>query len=134
MQESNDLDMSKLDWTSQLLMLKDLTNRLGGLHEAQVLQLKLWPYCVDTTIKKNKISIDLENKLLLFEWKGSSATINNDYKTKLKSFVGSIKFMLGDDWSVTVHSDGTIIYPLDTNGSKSRKRKPVRNRSGNRRR
>lgn len=31
-------------WSAQLAQLRDLTDKTGILHEAQVLQLKLWPY------------------------------------------------------------------------------------------
>jgi len=37
-----DLDYKSLDWAQQLLLCKDLTERFGVLHEAQILQLKGW--------------------------------------------------------------------------------------------
>jgi hypothetical protein len=133
-EEPNGLDLSKLDWTSQLVMLRDLTARFGGVHEAQVLQLKLWPHCVDTTITKNKFIVDTEGKTVVFEWLGSTKKIDKDYKNKLKVLDEGVKFLFGNDWSITVQSDGAIIYPLDTNGFKSRKPSKSNKRSNRKRR
>ena len=119
-----------LDWAAQLAMLRGMTQRFGSIHEAQALQLKLWPFTVDNTLENSNAAVDFENKQVDFEWLGSAMKIDKKYQERLETLKCNVKFLLGDDWSMTVSSSGTAIFPLDTNDTKSSNRRG----SGNRKR
>ena len=119
-----------LDWTAQLVLLRGLTKRFGSIHEAQALQLKLWPFTVDNTLENSNAAVDFENKQVDFEWLGSTMKIDKKYQERLETLKCNVKFLLGDDWSITVTSSGTAIFPLDTNNVKPSNR----SRSSNRKR
>jgi len=121
----------KFDWSAQLVMLRGMTKRLGVLHEAQCLQLRLWPFSIDPTLEKSEAKVDLESKRVDFVWTGSTLKVNKKYQTRLKALKDNVKFLLGDDWSITVTLDGAAISLVDTNGkssnrSRTSKRKPKR--------
>ena len=129
-----------LDWAAQLAMLRGMTQRFGSIHEAQALQLKLWPFTVDNTLENSNAAVDFENKQVDFEWLGSSMKIDKRYQERLETLECNVKFLLGDDWSMTVSSSGTAIFPLDTKNHAKRKTKRIRSnkrksiRKNNRRR
>jgi hypothetical protein len=116
-----------LDWTAQLVMLRGMTERFGSLHEAQVLQLKLWPFAVDPGLVSSKANVDMEGKLVEFLWEGGAAKRGPKYQARLKTLDGSVKFLLGDGWTTVVKLAGVPIYPVDTKNAKpetdSRKRR-----------
>jgi hypothetical protein len=114
-----------LDYTAQLVMLKDMTRRFGTLHSAQVLQLRLWPFTVDTTLDNANAKVDIEGKRVEYVWTGSKMDLDKKYQFRLNTLNDNVKFLLGNDWSMTVVCDGTTIFPLDTKNVKSS------NRSGN---
>jgi len=111
-------DAKPLDWTAQLVMLRGMTERFQSLHEAQKLQLQLWPFVVDTSLANTKANVDMEAKTVQFVWTGSSMKIGPKYNQRLKVLDDSVKFLLGNDWTVTVWRDGTLIYPVDTKNAK----------------
>ena|ERR1039457_1535063 len=130
-----------LDWAAQLAMLRGMTQRFGSIHEAQALQLKLWPFTVDNTLENSNAAVDFENKQVDFEWLGSAMKIDKKYQERLETLKCNVKFLLGDDWSMTVSSSGTAIFPLsDTKNHAKRKTKRIRSnkrksiRKNNRRR
>jgi hypothetical protein len=130
-----------LDWTAQLVMLREMTKRFGSIHEAQALQLKLWPFTVDNTLENSNAAVDFENKHVSFEWLGSTMKIDKKYQERLETLECNVKFLLGDDWSMSVIEDGTAIFPLsDTKNHAKRKTKRIRSnkrksiRKNNRRR
>ena len=122
--------MSKFDWTAQLAMLRGMTQKLGVLHEAQALQLRLWPYTVDPTLEKSEAKVDLEAKVVTFVWSGSTLKIDKKYKERLQTLSDNVKFLLGDVWLIEVVLDGITIFVSDTNvtkpSTKRRSSKPKR--------
>jgi len=123
--------LNNLNWTEQLVVLRDLTRRFETLHEAQVLQLKLWPYTVDPTIQSNQAGVDFEAKKVIFNWTGSKMkSYDKRYRKRLQELANNIKFLLGEDWCIEVYSEvgsnKILIFPLaqDTkNVKRSRNRR-----------
>jgi hypothetical protein len=114
-----------LDWTAQLVMLRSMTERFGSLHEAQILQLKLWPFTVDPTLDSTKAEVDIEGKRVDFYW-GSPCTkinIDSNYQKRIRELDNNVKFLLGGDWIMTIHLNQTLIFPLDTNNAKPKNNK-----------
>ena len=133
---------NKLDWTAQLVMLRSMTERFGSIHEAQALQLKLWPFTVDPSLINSKAEVDVEGKGVDFYWErlGTDFVINRGYQKRLKELENNVKFLLGDNWLMTVRLNQTLIFPLDTKNAKTRnnkrrnsKKRVNRSRKGRRR-
>ena len=104
---------SNLDWSGQLLALKDMTKRFNCLHEGQALQFRLMPFAVDPSLDKSEAAIDFETKVVTFTWTGSALDYDSkDYRTRLLGLEEHVRFMLGDEWNVDVISDGLKILPL----------------------
>ena len=122
-----------LDWSAQLVMLRGMTRRFNILHEAQSLQLRLWPFVVDPSLDKTEAHVDIEGKMVNFIWIGSKKKIDAKYQYRLKTLDSNVKFLLGEDWSMSVVRDGVTIFPLDTNNGtrnhRSRIRKPRVNKN-----
>ena len=85
----------------QLSLLRDFTNRTGVVHEAQLLQLKMWPGVWFDRHVTSKCSIDQEKKKLSYDVLVSSrAETDDELAEKLSRCV---KWLFGDTWAVTVN-------------------------------
>ena len=115
-------EKKKFTYQEQLVILRDLYQRTGALHEAQVLQLKLWPFAVDPKLDKSKADVDLDNKVVTFTWVGKKSKKDKKYNYRLEELYKHLRFMLGDDWIMRIHLNGSLIFPLDTKHVK-----PIRN-------
>jgi hypothetical protein len=122
--------MSKLDWTAQLVLLRGMTQKLGVIHEAQALQIRLWPYTVDPSLEKSEAKVDMEANRVEFVWTGSTFDIDKKYRKRLETLSDNVKFLLGEEWKISVTRDEELIFVSDTNvkqpSSRSRSRKPKR--------
>lgn len=119
--------VKELTYEQQLQYLKGVTTRTGGLHEAQVLQLKLWPYTVDPEISDTKAEVDVAHKAIDYHWvllsRPRKWSPDKRYTGRLEALVSSVKWMLGDTWKVQVFMNGERIFPLNVR-KKSSKPKP----------
>jgi hypothetical protein len=117
-------------------MLRNLFQHFGSLHEAQVLQLRLWPFTVDPKLANSKAILNLEGKVVEFRWGGGAKKIDKKYQERLQELDKNVKFLLGEDWTITVMLNGALIFPVqDTIGKTSNKRrasKPKRKSTGKR--
>ncbi len=109
-------DLNNLDHSQQLALLRGLTKRTGAIHEAQVMQLRLWPFAVDPQLDRAEADVDVEGKQVLYRWENSDAPRNfapdKKYAERLTKLEDSIKFMFGASWKVTVALNGNSIFPL----------------------
>lgn len=99
-----------LDIYSQLLLLKEATNRFGSLHEAQLLQLKMYPILLNGVLK-SETHIDVEKKLVFFklvETKSFKLTKKN--KDILQKIIEWTRRLLWDDCSIIFLKDEKVIY------------------------
>ena len=125
------VDVNNMDWTSQLILLRDLTNRTGAVHEAQVLQLKLWPFTIDGNLKKTVSSVDIDNKTVRFDWIGCTLKTAKDI-AKVSKLDEAVKFLFGKDWKIIVFADNLLIYPNKVLNARKKRNNRSRN-SGKRR-
>jgi hypothetical protein len=86
----------------QLLMLKGLTRSMGVLHEAQVLQLKMWPLVLFTHARKCEERVNLETREIDFVILQTKGEAPKDLEARMEALVGWTKWLLGDDWMVKV--------------------------------
>jgi hypothetical protein len=96
---------------TQLLLLKTVTVRTGATHEAQHLQLKMWPLLIKGVTRKTKVHIDPEKKLV-------SYALDIDKKFKLdpitrrmiKEISGWTKFILWDETDVIFTAKNKVLH------------------------
>jgi hypothetical protein len=106
----------------QLALLRDtVTIPTGGLHEAQILQLKLWPFVAAPHLKQHTATPDTKAKLVTFEFELDPEGVEPpDFAKRLAALERSIKAMLGSDWYIEVRVEKKVIF--DKSGSKLPKR------------
>lgn len=87
------------DRLEQLVALKSITKLTGGLHEAQMLQLRMWPMVIAEEVEKSETQIDIPNKKVLFKlFLGKPAP--TDMKQRLAKLRENVEWLLGEDWAV----------------------------------
>jgi hypothetical protein len=96
----------------QLMLLRDLTEKSGALHEAQVLQLKLWPLTVfDTYANGSEFQFSWEKHEIDFYLTTSSKhKPPKDMDSRLKILDTEVKNLLGDSYLVRVRVRGKVIF------------------------
>lgn len=93
---------SELALQEQLLMLKDMTNRTGVMHEAQVIQLKYWFFMLFPEVDKFEIMFDPDKSTLTYKVlsvKNAEEYSNNKNFNILSEY---IKFLLGTRYTLRV--------------------------------
>ena len=130
---------SDLTWEQQLIMLRAMSERMGVMHEAQVLQLRLWPFSVDPNLphKGQEIRVDLEAGTVHYVWVDSDRpddwTPDKRYQDRLKILDRWTRWMLGSKFKVQVDLNNVTIFVKDRGQDKKRGRKG-RNRKKRKRR
>lgn len=96
----------------QLLLLRDLTEKTGALHEAQVLQLKLWPLTVfDKYATGSEFHFSWEKHEVDFHLSTSSKyKPPADMDKRLVILDTEVKGLLGDTYLVRVRVRGKVIF------------------------
>lgn len=114
---------SSNDWTQQLMTLRALTATTGAMHEAQVLQLKMWG-SIAFGERTWEAGVDVETKTVTYQLakgKRLKALAN-----RVAALDRSIHWLLGEDWALRVDEDGNLLYQgqrtlPDTNEQRQRK-------------
>jgi hypothetical protein len=104
-----------LSHTQQLIVLQDMTRRLGVIHEAQTLQIKLWPVAVDPGLVGSDCRLDVDGKRMVYVWvdpkKPHDWKPRGAYLKRLQHLANSVKrFLFGADWYFEVQMNGATIY------------------------
>ena len=106
----------------QLLALRWLTAKTGGLHEAQVQQLRNWPYaCQPEGLESFEISVDFEGNLVVYD-----LVLSQKKSKKLEYLHTWVKWLLGDEWKVEIHVSKWSSKKSNNDNSTRRKRKGTR--------
>jgi len=118
------------DYWSQLILLRSVTDLAGALHEAQVLQLKMWGLLVFQKVPKEniEINVNLEDKVVIYLVPTITKNIGN-YNKILQGLEKNIQLMLGDNWQLVVKHGGVTKYSGKLKSKNVRKRQNSRNRS-----
>jgi hypothetical protein len=92
-------------------MLREMTERTGCLHEAQVLQIRLWPFAVDPSLDTTHADVDLEKRSLTYHWEAKNAsTVDKNYRHRLNELSKSVDLLLGPSWAMDVRLNGVSIF------------------------
>ena len=99
-------------WEQQLLSLRVLTSQTGALHEAQVLQLKMWGGIAFHHLKAGQweAAADIPAKTLTYKLQNGKKPAKMVFARTVAILDQSIHWLLGDDWMLTVEENGNLIY------------------------
>lgn len=96
-----------LAW-EQLMLLRDTTRRLGGLHELQMTQMKIWPL-IFIGAKTSVAEFGYETKQVVYRLEGLKKRPAK-FQHRLEHLDKATKQLLGDEYLVTIMLDGKQIY------------------------
>ena len=94
----------------QLLLLRDMTARMGVIHDAQMLQLKMWPLVLFDNVKKCEEHVNIEQKVLEFHILQTKGKYAVDREKRFEHLVDWSKWLLGHDWIVRIKERGKLLY------------------------
>lgn len=92
----------------QLDLLRGMTIRTGSIHEAQALQLKMWPLLIPG-VKKATASVDAERKIVTFNCESKGRTTNK-VKLTCKNIDNWVKQLLWPETTVLIKINNNVIY------------------------
>lgn len=98
-------DIAQASKRQQLQMLREQTRLTGALHEAQVLQLKLWPMVVFQDAISSSFTWSPEKKVVLFavEFPDKAPTPKLAWwKKRVEALNGWVQELLGPEWCIRV--------------------------------
>lgn len=103
--------MSKIPLKEQLKYLKGITERLGVLHEAQILQLRNYPLLIPNVLTA-ETTVDQSNKMVKFKCTSKKAPFRKTKKVDLaiKNIDSWIRWIIWDETVVEIVVDGKDIY------------------------
>lgn len=103
-------DIYQPNAAQQLQMLKQQTKLTGGLHDAQVLQLKMWPLVVFDTCTGSKFTWDPDKKQVVFtvEHPIKKMPKLEYWKQRITVLNGWVQTLLGDEWCIQVKCNGKV--------------------------
>lgn len=105
---SNDLTGT---WGQQVAAMRGLTAVTGGLHDAQILQLKLWGAMAFHHVGAGhwECRVDLDNHVVVYDLERGRKHPRK-FAYLIASLDRSIHWLLGDDWSLQVLEAGKPLY------------------------
>lgn len=101
------MSIGKVSVKQQLEMLREQTRLTGGLHEAQVLQLKMWPMVAFDHIVGSSFTWDPKTKVIKFKLelpkRGATKKLAW-WKERVTAVQGWVHQLLGDEWQIQVEA------------------------------
>jgi hypothetical protein len=94
----------------QLLLLRDLTARMGVIHDAQQLQLRCWPIVLFTHGQKFEERVNIKEKEVDFVILQTKGKKPDDMEKRFQHLNEWTKWLLGPDWLVRVKLRDKLIY------------------------
>lgn len=95
----------------QLMTLKVLTQNSGVLHELQTQHLIYWGMmAVEQAKDTPEIGWGFAQKLVEFNFKKLGRKLPDDFQKKCDIMTESVRWLLGDDFSVRIRNDKKVIY------------------------
>jgi len=93
----------------QLMLLKATTIRTGAIHEAQALQLKVWPR-MNKSIDKSEAQVSVDNRQVIFICESKSMRPTKAHKLFFENLENWVRTMLWDDTYVKVIVNGKTVF------------------------
>jgi len=103
--------MSNDKTLQDLLNLRALTDRMGCLHELQVVQLKNWPWVLFNNLTRFDVVPDVKTKIVEFRFSLSKTKkMPKDSKKRFDALNEWVKTLLGNDWLIKVVAKKKALY------------------------
>lgn len=124
--------MASMDSLTQLKLLKSMTERTGSLHEAQVLQLKMWPLLIIGATKKTVVHVDQDDHLFKVMLDVDQSFNESDPVTAqlMREIVGWARHITWDDMHGIFIANHRTIYDSRTERRDSGSGAPASGTSG----
>lgn len=94
---------------AQLMQLKALTQRTGILHDAQVLQLKMWPLVLTHAVE-SEFTFKFVDKEVIFNITKTQGKKPKDLSKRLKLLSKFTKNLLGKEYAVTINFNNKRVF------------------------
>lgn len=97
-------------WKDQLLSLKDVTERTGTMHDAQVLQLKMWGGIAFGGLDW-EAKVDPADKSVLYDIASKIPPRRvKDMANVVAALERSVHWLFGDHWLLKVRNNDNLLY------------------------
>jgi hypothetical protein len=108
------------EWVDELLLLRGITESTGIIHEAQALQLRLWPRTILPWIAKSAAEVDLDAKMVHYKCQTNQETPqSDDHESRYQALGEWTQFLLGPSWFVSISVDGNLMHTCSAVASKN---------------
>lgn len=103
--------MSKVSIREQLGYLKNMTERLGVIHEAQAVQLRNYPRLLPN-IKDAETRISPDSRTVVFNCESESKPFRKtkSFKIAMKNVVKWVRIIVWDDTTIELIVNGKSVY------------------------
>lgn len=103
--------MAKMTMKEQLGQLKALTERLGTLHEAQILQIRNYPLLIPGVVRA-ETNIDIDKKIVSYKCSSGEKKFRNTAKVALaiEKIYEFIKYVAWTDTILEIKINGKDIF------------------------
>jgi hypothetical protein len=95
----------------QISALREFTAKFGALHEAQVLQLKIWPKLAFDYAKKHETKVNLEKRIVDVHLVAAKRPKN--FVPRANGFCESVRWLLGQEWMIRIYENKSLIFTAD---------------------
>lgn len=116
-----ELTKVELTPTQQLMLLRDLTAKTGILHEAQVQQIKLWPFAICPNVGKSEAHVSVEKQTIEYHLTPEKGQIKLNPKI-MEKFMEGVSLLLGPEWRIQIFGNGSLIFPINGSNRKPKQR------------
>ena len=126
--------LAKEGWDQLSTLRRMVTEPMNALHQAQIIQLKFWPFIAAPHIKKHETSWDMEKKLIEIRAVSGKDKPLKNLSSRMAALLRSVQDMLGELWQVIFFVDEKVIFDSrkKTNGTNKKKRSSPRSASKSR--
>ncbi len=93
----------------QLMLLRNLTKTTGLLHDAQLLQLKMWSLVFSSHVSSCEMHIDQEKQQIDFHLKTKGRT-PADFQERCGHLVEWVQKLLGGEWLVRIKIREKLVH------------------------
>jgi hypothetical protein len=97
----------------QLQLLKAVTIRTGAIHDAQALQLKMWPTLIPG-VTSSEARVDVENKKVLFVCKSNALRPTKKTALLYKNIAKWVQNILWNETQVVIKINGKAVFNSKT--------------------
>ena len=99
-----------LSTKEQLIQLKAITERTGAIHEAQAMQLRMWPLLIPQ-IQEAQVSVDTDRHYVIIKCKSDKFRNTKKAKLTYSNIETWVQQILWDDTVVFIDVNDRKVYP-----------------------